>query len=107
MTVTSKTVTVHYTYKDCKIKVAPHPFSEGSQRLAYFGVQGTHGPATVVLKTFKYEYEYSSGDGRDNFLNMVETQAISKYFTDKFNSIKPSEAKEITFLDVKIVEVMI
>ena len=113
---------VHYKYKDAKIKMANDPFAEGSLRLSYFGMElgkdshyfsafaglGLSGTrATVVFKTFKYVYERTSGDGREDFLDVVETQAISNYLAKEFNKVKPSEAKSIDFLDVKLMEVIL
>ena len=107
---------VRYSYKDATIKMSPNPFAEGSQRLSYFGIEVgrmthffsavTGSGATVVFKTFKHIFERTSGDGRDDFLNLVETQAISNYLADKFNTIKNTDAKEIHFLDVKLMEVI-
>ena len=108
-------LTVHYSYKDATIKMSANPFAEGSQRLSYFGLEVgriTHffsaiagADATVVFKTFKHVYERTSGDGREDFLNLVETQAISNYLSNQFNKIKNTEAKEIHFLDVRLMEV--
>ncbi len=110
-------IKVQYRYTDSSIKIAPHPFSEGSQRISYFGIEtglrdrvlskvgAGANRATVVLKSFRHHFDYSFGDGREDFLNMVETQSISDFFARRFNSMKPPEVKEIHFLDVKLVEV--
>ena len=108
-------LTVHYSYKEATVKMSEHPFAEGSQRLSYFGIEVgrmthyfsaiTGSGATVVFKTFKHVFERTSGDGREDFLNLVETEAISNYLAYQFNKIKNTEAKEIHFLDVKLMEV--
>ena len=106
---------VSYKYKEAKVNMSADPFAEGSQRLSYFGIEigrATHffsfmrdsAAATVVFKTFKYVYEGGAGDGREDFLNLVEGQAISNYLAGQFNKVKPAEAKEVHFLDVKLVE---
>ena len=109
---------VRYSYKDATVKMSASPFAEGSQRLSYFGIEvgrvshffsaiaGTGSDATVVFKTFKHVYERTSGDGREDFLNLVETQAISNYLANEFNKIKNTEAKDIHFLDVRLIEVL-
>ena len=108
---------VSYKYTEATIKMSSEPFAEGSLRLSYFGIElgrhthffsalvGGENSATVVFKTFKHVYERLSGDGREDFLNLVETQAISNYLAGEFNRIKPGDAKTIRFLDVKIMEV--
>ncbi len=107
---------VRYSYKDAKIKMSADPFAEGSQRLSYFGIEvgrATHffshfagsAAATVVFKTFKHVYERTSGDGREDFLNVVEGQAIANYLAAEFNKVRPSDSKEIHFLSVKLMEV--
>ena len=106
---------VRYTYKDATVKMSANPFAEGSQRLSYFGIEVgryttffsalTGSDATVVFKTFKHIYERTSGDGREDYLNLVEMQTISNYLTNEFNKIKNTEAKEIHFLEVRLMEV--
>ena len=100
-------MTISYKYKDVNVKMSADPFAEGSQRLSYFGIEigrrthmfsalfgsGVENRATVVLKTFKHVYERVSGDGRDDFLNLVETQAIANHFAEQFNKVKPREAR--------------
>ena len=115
-------LTVEYTYEDAEIKMAKNPFAEGSQRLSYFGIhlnrksshffslfkgqgQGDANKATVVFKTFKYVLEKTSGDGRDDFQALVETQAVANFMAKKFNKVKPDEVKDIHFLNVNLIEV--
>ncbi len=105
---------VSYRYEKAKIKKAPHPFAEGSVRLAYFGVgRVSHffskiavcfNRATVVFKTFKHVYERLSGDGREDVLHVVETQAVANHLAKEFNKVKPIDAKPVVFLDVKLIE---
>ena len=107
---------VTYTYRDAKIQIANNPFAEGSQRLSYFGIEVGksvsnflsamgRGKATVVFKTFKHVYERTHGDGKDDFYDLVETEATSTHLAQEFNKIKPTDAKEVDFLDVKLMEV--
>ena len=104
-----------------QVKISPNPFDEGTQRIAYYGMEAKAGggftslfmswpkpatsSATLVFKTFKHIYGSGMGDGRDHYLTMVETQAIALYLSKEFNRIKPKDAKDIHFLDVKLVEV--
>ncbi|CAG0900528.1 unnamed protein product, partial [Darwinula stevensoni] len=100
-----------YKYRSASVKMSQHPFAEGSQRISYFGIEignswfsKLDSKASVVLKTFKYVYADEVGDGRDDFINIVESQAIANYFAKEFNKVKPSVAKSIHFLDVKLVQ---
>ncbi len=107
---------VFYVDESVDIKMAPQPFAEGGQRIAYFGIQKDlkkhtffnpkelkgHDQATSVLKTLRH---FSPFESKNDYRNMVECQAIANTLAKEFNSKKPKDAKTIKFLEVKLVEV--
>ncbi len=113
-------IIVGYKYSEARVKMSKDPFAEGGMRLAYFGIEvglcrlstllsfevAEGAKNKVVFKTFKHVDERTSGDGREDFLSFVEIQAISKHLAKEFNKMKPSEAKAVDFLDVKLIEVI-
>ncbi len=94
-----------YSLDDSAVRMAPHPFAEGGQRLAYLGFGQENVCENLVLKTTRYSQIGDLEDGSDEFLRMAEAQAVSDYFANEFNLVKPSRAKEIVQLNPTIVKV--
>lgn len=86
-----------------KIKMAPQPFAEGAQKLAYHAL--TDGGKHIVLKQSKWT------DARSNCikrcLETAQTHAVSINFSATFNSDKPYDidTMEIQFVRVGVMQV--
>ena len=60
------------------------------------------GSSKVVLKEFKY---YGNRrDRREDYIELMETQAIAEFMAKRFNRVVPLGAKKIEFLNVSIVD---
>ena len=85
-----------------RIKRAVDPFAEGEQRISYHGIEidskTGEDASKVVLKEFKH-----FGRGRDlrqDYVEIMETQAVASYLANSFNNIAPKGTKQIEFLRV-------
>ena len=52
----------------------------------------------IVLKEFKHVGK--GRDRREDYIGIMETQAIAAFMANAFNKISPSGSKEIQFLNV-------
>merc|ERR1719187_1672505 len=89
------------------VKIAPHPFSEGAQRISFKGqrIYGCGGDLKddVVLKEFKHFGP--ARDRREDYIEIMETQAVSAFMAKQFNRFSPPGTKKIEFLDVGVIQV--
>ncbi|CAF1339542.1 unnamed protein product [Adineta ricciae] len=91
-----------------KIKIAPHPFAQGSLRFAFYGQLASDGYEMMDV-VFK---EFSSSSSYDNQLEVyqehLEIQAIAKFLAEQFNDeLKRIIKKPITvvYADADLVQV--
>ena len=90
---------IDHKWKKIFVKMAQDPFAEGEQRISYHGIVGS---SKVVLKEFKY---YGNRrDRREDYIELMETQAIAEFMAKRFNRVAPPGAKKIEFLNVSIVD---
>ena len=85
--------------KLCSIKMASHPFSEGSVKIAYEAINCSENNKRLVLKRFIDIYE----NPFEKYLQEMETQSVAAALAAKFNKIKPVEAKGLHYVDVATV----
>ena len=86
---------IDHKWNKVHVKMAKDPFSQGEQRISYHGIVGSN---KVVLKEFKH---YGKGrDRREDYIELMETQAIAEFMASRFNKVAPPGAKKIEFLNV-------
>ena len=88
--------TINHKWKKISVKMAKDPFAEGEQRISYHGMVES---SKAVLKEFKH-----CGIGRDrreDYIELMETQAIAEFMASRFNKVAPKGAKKIEFLNVR------
>jgi hypothetical protein len=102
----------HGAPRKVKIKIAPHPFSEGSERIAYYGRDLTHdtdGPdgARIILKEFKHKGKGLNSGSR--YRSSCQIQTVASFFADLFaQEIKKKSIvldMKLKYLKVKVVSV--
>ena len=87
---------INHKWKKVSSKMTKDPFAEGEQRISYHGIVES---TKAVLKEFKY-----CGIGRDrreDYIELMETQAIAEFMASRFNKVAPKGAKKIEFLNVR------
>lgn len=72
-----------------------NPFAEGQQRISYHGQKDGK---QIVLKEFKYFGE--GRDRREDYIQIMEAQAIAAFMAKEFNKVSPNGSKNIFFLKV-------
>ena len=89
---------------DETIKVAPEPFAQGSERLAYYGLDKKQ---VVVLKQFKSSLKESNSAQKHEASSQVQTIAkfLAKTFNAKRNLPALHSELKIEFLEVKILAI--
>ena len=87
------------------IKRAEQPFAEGGQRISYHGKlistdqqNNSSSSETIVMKRFK---EHDNRDGKQQYIELMETQYTAAYMATEFNKVSPAGSKEIRFLKVR------
>ena len=94
---------INHKWTMTTIKIATDPFAQGEQRITYHGEKiyaddCRKSKESIVLKEFKH-----IGHGRDrrqDYIEVMETQAITPYLASEFNKIAPKGSKAIHFLHV-------
>lgn len=87
-----------------KIKVAPHPFSHGAERIAYYGRDLTHATdpgsegAHIILK--EYKHVGKGVNAAPHYETSCQIQTIASYFAHEFHK-KHGQAVRLKFLKVK------
>ena len=88
---------INHKWSEKSLKKAKHPFSEGAQRISFHGLRMDK-KQKIVLKEFKH---FGSGrDGREDYIQNMETQCVAEYLAEAFNRQTPVGSKKITFLKV-------
>ena len=94
---------INHQWSNQMVKKARQPFSEGTQRISFHGLDmnyaegGVH--EKVVLKEFKY-----AGAGRDrrtDYIEIMETQCVAAFMAMEFTKVAPPGSKQISFLKVR------
>lgn len=95
---------INHKWSTKMIKKARDPFSEGAQRISFHGKLMSYAESEdstpIVLKEFKYFGE--GRDGREDYIQNMETQAVAGYMANEFNKVAPKGSKPINFIDVRI-----
>eukprot|EP01127_Copromyxa_protea_P001223 TRINITY_DN1123_c0_g1_i4.p1 TRINITY_DN1123_c0_g1~~TRINITY_DN1123_c0_g1_i4.p1 ORF type:complete len:223 (+),score=21.43 TRINITY_DN1123_c0_g1_i4:327-995(+) len=86
-----------------EVKIAPQPFAEGAERLAYHMLEQKHGNLRLVGKEFKFLG--SRKNSKANYLLQMEIQTIAARLAHSFNMAYPSE-EPIKFLLTKCMHFM-
>ena len=78
--------------------------AQGEQRITFHGERiydekYSRRNESIVLKKFKH---FGAGrDRRDDYIEIMETQAVAAFLANEFNRIAPKGSKEIQFLHVR------
>lgn len=85
------------------VKVAPQPFAEGEQRLAYRGqLRRREGWSDCILKLFKQEN--SEANTQEQYLKQIETSTIAAYLATEYNRHRQEGQARIEFLQSMVVQ---
>ena len=95
---------INHRWTKATIKKAADPFAQGEQRITFhgeriYGEKHDRRNDSIVLKEFKH-----SGTGRDrreDYIEIMETQAVAAFLATEFNMIAPKGSKEIQFLHIR------
>lgn len=97
-----------YDPKKTSVKIAHHPFAEGAERIAYYGLDVTkHGaqsePVPVVFKEFKRIGKGMNSANKYELVNQMQTVAsfMAFEFTKALKSARVAHPVEMKFLKVK------
>ena len=95
---------IKHKWTKTTIKKASDPFAQGEQRIAFhgeriYGEKYSRRNESIVLKEFKHFG--ASRDRREDYIEIMETQAVSAFLANEFNRIAPKGSKEIQFLHVR------
>ncbi|RHZ60871.1 hypothetical protein Glove_350g50 [Diversispora epigaea] len=87
-------------------KIAPHPFSAGVEKYAYFAIDTTSDPSQkIVMKEYSHD---KSENSFDKYLEAVEISTVTGYLSKKFNSIaRKKNIPLVDFLEAKVVRAFI
>ena len=93
---------ISHKWSNVRIKMADDPFAQGEQRISFHGseldIDTGIEVRKIVVKEFKH---YGKGrDRRQDYVEIMETQAAAAYLADTFNKISPKGTKRIEFLRV-------
>ena len=87
-----------------RFRVAPNPFAEGGQRVAYRAWEeagATPERQYVVIKEFKTKG--MRVNNMENYIKNASTQVAAKMFGDEWNRIKPATARNLHFAEIAVV----
>ncbi|RHZ75078.1 hypothetical protein Glove_217g278 [Diversispora epigaea] len=87
-------------------KIAPHPFSAGVEKHAYFAIDTTSDPSQkMVMKEYSHD---KSENSFEKYLEAVEISTVTGYLSKKFNSIaRKKNIPLVDFLEAKVVRAFI
>ncbi|RHZ61857.1 hypothetical protein Glove_345g11 [Diversispora epigaea] len=87
-------------------KIAPHPFSAGVEKYAYYAVDtAKNPPQKMVMKEYLQD---KSENSFEKYLEAVEISAITSYLSKKFNLIaRMKNIPLVNFLEAKVVRAAI
>ena len=89
------------TRKHVPLKIAPQPFGEGSQRIAYHGYDPSN-RKRLVFKQFKWTAKQLTSSKR--FYETVQVYAVASNIASEFNKQSPCGTVEIKFNPVGFVK---
>ncbi|RHZ65930.1 hypothetical protein Glove_310g22 [Diversispora epigaea] len=87
-------------------KIAPHPFSAGIEKYAYFAINTTSDPLQkMVMKEYSQD---KSENPFEKYLEAVEISTVAGYLSNEFNSIaRKKKIPLVNFLEAKVVRAFI
>ena len=97
---------INHKWTTATVKIAADPFSQGEQRISYHGIKVLNPSSqNIVLKEFKHVGK--GRDRREDYIEIMETQAVAAFMANEFNKVAPMGSKGIKFLHVSIIYLFI